>query len=378
LFAAVRHATESLSRPRTMPDWAAAIERTLEDLFAPQTKLDKAAMQSLRDCCRELRRLAALVADDEDDALVLSPAALREWLTNQLDGKREGTGFLSGSLTFASMRPMRSVPMRVIAICGLHDGSFPRSDKRHEFDLMADKRRHGDRSRREDDRQLFLDALLSAKEALVLTYVGRSSKDNAETAPSTVLSELLDHVDEAFTPPKGHARARDAVVVDHPLQSFSERYGDGEDPRLFTYAGNAPATRERARAEDAGIAAATAVGKKPVVALEDLVAFWKEPQRNYCLRVLQARFPEAVDEEQETEPFTLASLDRYAIAQEAVADALATGASAALPAAAQKTECYRQARWENSRAATPSATSRCSPTASARSTARCVRKSNSN
>ena len=337
LFAAVRHATESLSQPRTMPEWAAAIERTLDALFAPQTKIDKAALQSLRDCCRELRRLAALVADDEDDALVLSPAALREWLANQLDGKREGTGFLSGSLTFASMRPMRSVPMRVIAICGLHDGSFPRSDKRHEFDLMADKRRHGDRSRREDDRQLFLDALLSAKDALVLTYVGRSSKDNAETAPSTVLSELLDHVDEAFTPPKGRARARDAVVVDHPLQSFSERYGDGEDPRLFTYAAAAPTARKAGDADAADRAANAAAASKPVVALDDLVSFWKEPQRQYCERVLQARFPESVDDEQETEPFTLASLDRYAIAQEAVADALATGSSAALPAAAAKT-----------------------------------------
>lgn len=333
LFATVRHATESLSRPRTMPDWAAAIERMLDELFAPQTKIDKAALQSLRDGCRELRRLAALV----DDELVLSPAALREWLTNQLDGKREGTGFLSGSLTFASMRPMRSVPMRVIAICGMHDGSFPRSDKRHEFDLMAGTRRQGDRSRREDDRQLFLDALLSAKDALVLTYVGRSSKDNAETAPSTVLSELLDHIDEAFTPPKGRTRARDAVVVDHPLQSFSERYGDGEDARLFTYAGSAPLPRDSRHEDEAHEDEDVADTAQPVVALDDLVAFWKEPQRHYCERVLQARFPQQVDEEQETEPFTFAGLDRYAIANEAVAGALATGAPAALPATAAKT-----------------------------------------
>lgn len=327
LFEAVRESTAHLSEERALPDWADAIESALERLFEAQTSTEKAALQSLREACQQLRRLHAIATQDEP--LVMTAAALRQWLKGQLDGKREGSGFLSGSLTFASMRPMRSVPMRILAICGLHDGSFPRSAPRHEFDLMAKDRKVGDRSKRDDDRQLFLDALLSAKDAVLLTHIGRSSKDNAETAPSTVLSELLDHVDDAFLPPKGFARARDAILVDHPLQSFSERYGDGKDERLFTYAAEAPAPRVPRQAAAAAEAAQSE--QKPVITIDALVAFWKEPHTRYCEDVLQASFPKPVEDDEDSEPFELDHLDNYGIQDEAVAEALASGEPARLP-----------------------------------------------
>jgi exodeoxyribonuclease V gamma subunit len=47
----------------------------------------------------------------------------------------------------------------------MNDGDYPRTRTPMDFDLMALDYRPGDRSRREDDRYLFLEALLSARDA---------------------------------------------------------------------------------------------------------------------------------------------------------------------------------------------------------------------
>jgi hypothetical protein len=63
-----------------------------------------------------------------------------------------------------------------------------------DFDLMARDHRAGDRSRREDDRYLFLEALLSAREHLHVSWVGRSIHDNEERPPSVLVAQLRDHI----------------------------------------------------------------------------------------------------------------------------------------------------------------------------------------
>ena len=61
------------------------------------------------------------------------------------------------------------------------------------FDLMAGPGRYrpGDRSRREDDRYLFLEALLSAREVLYISYIGRDERDNSPRVPSVEEIERL-------------------------------------------------------------------------------------------------------------------------------------------------------------------------------------------
>ena len=63
---------------------------------------------------------------------------------------------------------------------------------------MAEHPQPGDRTARDDDRYLFLEALLAAREHLIITYVGQSISDNSELPPSVVVSELLDAVDRTF------------------------------------------------------------------------------------------------------------------------------------------------------------------------------------
>src|SRR5690606_11549026 len=114
-------------------------------------------------------------------------------------------------------------PFRVVCLIGMNDGSFPRTQTPPSFDLIAQSFRRGDRSRRADDRYLFLETLLAARDVLYVSYVGQSIRDNAPMPPSVLVSELLDYVRQAFRP----THKKDIVeelVIRHPLQAFSPRY----------------------------------------------------------------------------------------------------------------------------------------------------------
>jgi len=65
-----------------------------------------------------------------------------------------------------------------------------------DFDLMtmAGQMRPGDRSRRQDDRQLMLEALLSARRMLYVSWTGRSVRDNSDQPPSVLVSQLRDYL----------------------------------------------------------------------------------------------------------------------------------------------------------------------------------------
>src|SRR6185369_15589395 len=116
-----------------------------------------------------------------------------------------------------------------------------------DFDLMGQDYRPGDRSRREDDRYLFLEALLSARECLHVSWVGRSIHDNTERPPSVLVGQLRDHLaagwrlsgdDGDDSGGDANEALLDAITVEHRLQPFSRDYFAPEGSRspLFTYA----------------------------------------------------------------------------------------------------------------------------------------------
>ncbi|MFO0390320.1 MAG: exodeoxyribonuclease V subunit gamma [Planctomycetota bacterium] len=300
-----------LAAPRPLAAWADRLDDLLAALFLPTSAEDRAAAERLRRAIARLRAIATAAAVDEPVAAVV----LRDWLDGAL-AESSGGGFLSGSITIASLTPMRTLPCRRLYVCGLSDQQFPRRPQALPFDLIAQRRRAGDRDARRDDRQLFLDLLTSARDAVHLLYVGRSAKDDAECAPSTLLDELLELVDATFAPGPDGAPARAQVVVPHPLQPWSRRYRDGRDPRLFAYAvghgGALPDTRSDAAPwSDDAPAEPPAELQGQDLALADLVAFWRDPPRFFCERVLGMTLRAADAPEPVTEPFALDGLGNW-------------------------------------------------------------------
>jgi exodeoxyribonuclease V gamma subunit len=167
------------------------------------------------------------------------------------------------------MSSLRNLPFKVVCAIGLNDGAFPGTARPAEFDLMALQPRRGDRQRRIDERNLFLDLLLAAREHLHLSYTGRSVRDNAPLPPSVLVSELIEYLLPAITLDgvEGAAGARSRLVVEHPLQAFSEAAFrlDG-DPRLRSF------HREYAQALQRRVAAPARLDAPVNVADEDLGA----------------------------------------------------------------------------------------------------------
>lgn len=321
LFAAL----DDLRAPKLPAEWADTLDRLLADFFAPDDD-DERARQELRSAIARLRAETATAALGAGDAATLP--VLLEWLEGTLGRGTSARGFCAGAVTIAAMLPMRAVPVKHLFVCGLDDASFPRRDQPAPFDLVAAHRRRGDRSSRLDDRQMFLDALLAARERLHLTYVGRSQRDDSTRAPSVVLDELLDVVDATFVPPPGCKRARDAVVVAHPLQPWSPRYRDGSDPRLFTFAAGLPTQFAKVAPEAPwanGTVAPPAELAGDEVPLAELLGFWNHPSRYFLRNVVGIRLPDDDTEPEETEPFSFGGLAAFQLRDGAVQRAVRHG-----------------------------------------------------
>ncbi|HSR10483.1 MAG TPA: exodeoxyribonuclease V subunit gamma, partial [Thermodesulfobacteriota bacterium] len=169
-------------------------------------------------------------------------AVIKAHLRLSLETEGFGSGFLTGGVTFCAMLPMRSIPFRAICLLGMNDDAYPRQEKALGFDRMARRPMPGDRSRRNDDRYLFLESLLSAREKIHISYTGQSAEDNTPRPPSVLVSELLDSIEEGFASDAGEIR--DRIVTKHRLQAFSPEYF-GKNARLFSYsAENLEAARQ--------------------------------------------------------------------------------------------------------------------------------------
>lgn len=217
-----------IDKPGTMPQWRDRLCAILETMFAgPDAEACTIVEQSLT--------IMAYEAGRADCTALLDLQTATEALRERLDMGSTTTGILSGAVTFSDMQTLRGVPFKVVAIVGLDDGIFPGQDRRPGFDLMQAAPYPGDPKQRADDRRLFLEAVLSARDILIVTYRGRTQEENAPLPPSVVVSELLDLIDSR-TRVKDALRPSDRLVRNHRLQAFhSDYFRPGGDPCLFSY-----------------------------------------------------------------------------------------------------------------------------------------------
>src|SRR6201999_928459 len=139
----------------------------------------------------------------------LTLAEIRFLLSDRLAGRPTRANFRTGDLTVCTLQPMRSVPHRVVCLLGLDDGAFPRKAWHEGDDLLISGPLVGDRDTRAEDRQLLLDALMAATEALIVTYTGNDERTNARRPPAVPVGELLDVIGAtAVRADGGDARAQ--------------------------------------------------------------------------------------------------------------------------------------------------------------------------
>jgi exodeoxyribonuclease V gamma subunit len=221
-----------------------------------------------------------------------------------------GQRFLAGQVNFCTLMPMRCIPFRVICLLGMNDADYPRFVAPVGFDLMAaGKSRKGDRSRRLDDRYLLLEAMLSARDKLYISYVGHSMQDNSEKIPSVLVTELKEYCEQAFTFENDRA-----LVTQHPLQPFNPEYFDPQSalhsfqPHWYRYINQSDATEDSQNVvqqiEDVG------QDNKPIE-VDELLKFLLHPVKYFFNQTLQLYFSALTEIEQDDETFALDALTRY-------------------------------------------------------------------
>ena len=310
LFAALG----SLKTARPLNEWAATFHSILGGFFEAGDE-EAQELQVLVTCFEKLTRAAERAGFDQPVEL----AVVLERLNRDLSEDYFGAGYLTGGVTFCALKPMRSIPAKVICLLGMNDRSFPRTSPQLSFDLMAQKRQLGDRSSREDDRYLFLETLISARQRLYISYVGQSIKDNSEAPPSVVVSELLDYVAQGFDL-SGRDIVEGHVLTRHRLQAFSTAYFKGG--RLFSY------SRENLKASQVISPERRLPGDfvpRPLacpepdwrrVTMQALAEFFCNPAKFLAVKRLGLRLPSEAAAMDEREAFGLEGLDRYQLQQE--------------------------------------------------------------
>ena len=303
--------------------WSGRLVSLLAELFPGLDEDGGDACEELGELRQILAGLAAIPENEHREPVSL--AVIIDWLSRQAETPTAGD-FSRGRLTFCPMPPMRSIPFAGIFLLGLNDGDFPRRDAEASFDLLRATWRLGDRNLQADDRYQFLEAILSARRTLYLSYVGKSAKKGDELPPSVVVGELLTTLAEDYG-------VRD-IVVEHPLHPFDRRYFTGNGP-LFSYAEELTPKND---APDALL-----VAKKPwwrgelafapqTVSLADWLEFAAHPQRYFFRRRLGLDWREATSVTPESENFTVDPLEKWQ-AQHEIFAAIAAGKSEAEMAA---------------------------------------------
>nr|MBA2560724.1 exodeoxyribonuclease V subunit gamma [Propionibacteriales bacterium] len=239
---------------------------------------------------------------------------------DQLRGRPTRANFRTGHLTMCTMMPMRSVPHRVVCLLGIDDGVFPRGAHIDGDDILARRPLVGERDSRSEDRQLYLDAVLAAKERLVVVYSGADERTGAQRPPAVPLGELLDVLDRTAHTPAG--RVRDRILVRHPLQPFDARnftpgkLVSGSDSFSFdtsAYAGNRAVCADRQPRPPFLSSPLAAEQTQGVIALDALARFLEHPVKQFLRQRLGLSATEEGHKSEEAIPVDPDPLDKWAV-----------------------------------------------------------------
>ncbi len=299
---------------------AGSLECEAEEWISDQQSLLAIILEALPDEAQDI-----LIAGSEATAAIL----------NKLQHSSSIGGYISGGVTFCSLKPMRAIPADTICLIGMNQADFPRKSTRLSFDLLERNRRLGDRNTRDEDRQFFLETLLSARSHLYLSYLGISPSSETTLEPSSVVSELQAYLQRCLSKEefaKLHAN--------HPRQSYDSEYFRGGP--LFTYdskraelnsffARNAKpqsvaeleSTESRSRDDSEAIWSSLPHSLTPIE-LDALLAFFKDPAAYFAQSALGLRYSQAKDQLEDDDDLLLDGLDSYRL-RDYLAEAVASG-----------------------------------------------------
>lgn len=326
LLEQLQNCARELQMPRSPNQWMQYLLQTKDSLFSA-LPIDNNAQQIIQQAIDDLGEYTSHAHYDKKIPLIV----IRDFLLKHFNQPEPGRQFMAGQVTFCSMLPMRSVPFRIIAVLGLNDGEFPRQRQPMGFDLMAmEPPRKGDRSRRGDDRYLFLEALISCRDKLYLSYQGHDIKTNNNRQPSLVLQELMDYLEKGYgwSLETGVPSSELRQLFNVPLQAFSKA---NYQKRWQSFNANWLKLSEPGECrnniykvtEIPSVKTSLSVIDEQHISAEQLVQFFDNPSKQFAQKQLGLYLENTASMiPDDSEPFAANHLDRYLIQDAAIKTAL--------------------------------------------------------
>lgn len=282
---------------RTIAEWVDYTERVIQNLVSqPDEEADEAQVLLQK-------QLKALLMAGDFMEEKISFEIFTHSLYRAVSSAGRSGSFAGGGITFCSLIPMRSIPFKVVALLGLNLDKFPRRESAASFNLLEnDKRRRGDRNVKDNDKHLFLDTILSAKDYLYISYIGQNVKDNTTFPPSALVDELVDYIESPCLEPE---TARAALITRHPLHSFSRKLMPGFWNYLDT--------------GKKGLVFTPDENKSPEqfsfdeITIEGLISFLNHPVKGYYNKVFSIYYEDDDVLLEDTELFELDTLQEWTI-----------------------------------------------------------------
>lgn len=309
--------SKELTALKTTSDFKNQLEEML-DFFFVCDRNDK-------NRCEEMRRIRNVIDDFAETAgryaETLSFDALLQYLEDELGRDHPGRGFLSANVNFCSLKPLRALPFKVIYMVGMGDGEFPRNENRYAFDLtqkerMKEKGAPQPRSVRDNDKYLFAEALVSAREKLIVSY---EAKDFSEDSKKHRCAALPVQILEKYIGKKTGVKAED-LETKYPVHPYSEEYfKEGSTFRTFSMRDfkTAQAISMFHVEQNAQNPCVTQVSEpkelscgntvNEIVELNDLAAFFKDPIKIYFKKILKIVLPNDAEDTGDEELFAYPS-----------------------------------------------------------------------
>ncbi len=313
--------------PRNIADWSSSLLRMLDDLYLADN-IEQNSLQRIRDAVLRWQEELTLAGFNGE----LSAPVVRSWFNEQLGQQGGWQRFLAGPVNFCTLMPMRSIPFKAVCLLGMNDEDYPRRVTPVGFDLMvAGRSRRGDRSRREDDRYLFLEAICSAQDYLYISYRGHDVRENAELQPSVLVAELRDYLCDGFALEQDldlpYQQSRKQMLhwllEELPLQPYNRQAFIDETQQVVRHVRSyqqvwAEVAGEQGNIHDIGqdhffskpLAIPADIDTR-VVAWEDVKQALTDPLKYFVTRRLKASFDVPWQQHETEEPFALNGLDLY-------------------------------------------------------------------
>jgi exodeoxyribonuclease V gamma subunit len=267
IIAVVRKAVASFARSATPAGWVTRFRELLDHLVAVSGddgwQLGHAQLL-----------LADLVTASGDEAPPVGLGDMRHLVTDWLAAHPPRSTLLTGSLTVTTLEALRHVPHRVVCLVGLDEASFPRTSRRTGDDLLERAGDAEDPHASLDDRQLFLDALMAARDAFVVVCAARDQRTNDELPLPAPVADLLDAV-------RGLGVSDDEVLVPHALQPYEIAAEATYDRAAVQARTSLLITPRRAAQDRFEVAGLPPVTRPQAVTLTELVAFLRHPAREF-------------------------------------------------------------------------------------------------